>query len=388
MGPTWLGNQFLKELIIKPKLKCKEMQVIIQSRFNYNVSWSKCYKAKCRVVSLIEGRLGDHYAKLWDYGGELLRSNPGQCKGELLTAIRRDANNQVYPIAWAVVDIENKLKWKWLLELITNDLELDGGRGMAVISDQHKGLLKATKEVLPLAQHRQCASHIYMPTSGRTFQCTNCQQKGHNKVYCENPKVIPEPNSKKKMGRHKLDPNLTHWRRGGRGGRGGRGCGRGSRGEMGESINGPQFEVKTEYEVKLMLRLNLSMRLNLMLRLNLSMRLNLMLSDAEIMSTLGINESQLKEFGSINVEEEVNEEVVNVQEKEVNVQEEEINVQEEIQNDEDIQEIAKRNTQERRMRNTQRIRRRKPSKRIIELKLKKQVVSKFGMIESKALNLE
>ena len=66
----------------------------------------------------------------------------GQCKGELLTAIGRDANNQVYPIAWAVDDIENNLNWKWFLELITNDLELDGGRGMAVISDQHKVLHK------------------------------------------------------------------------------------------------------------------------------------------------------------------------------------------------------------------------------------------------------
>nr|KAJ0217206.1 hypothetical protein LSAT_V11C300149480 [Lactuca sativa] len=205
MGPTWLGNQFLKELIRKPNLKCKEMQVIIQSRFHCNVSWSKCYRAKCRAMSLIEGRL----TKVWDYGGELLRSNPGssikitvsqnqdntttfqriyicfkaikegwkvgcrrvigldgsflkgQCKGELLTAIGRDANNQVYPIAWAVVEIENKVKWKWFLELVTYDLELYGGRGIAVISDQHKGLLEATKEVLPLAQHRQCARHIY-----------------------------------------------------------------------------------------------------------------------------------------------------------------------------------------------------------------------------------
>ncbi|CAI9302392.1 unnamed protein product [Lactuca saligna] len=77
MGPTWLGNKFLKELIRKPNLKCKEMQVIIQSRFHCNVSWSKCYRAKCRAMSLIQGRLSDHYAKVWDFGGELLRSNPG-----------------------------------------------------------------------------------------------------------------------------------------------------------------------------------------------------------------------------------------------------------------------------------------------------------------------
>ena len=31
-----------------------------------------------------------------------------EVKGELLTAIERDANNQVCPIAWAVVDVECK----------------------------------------------------------------------------------------------------------------------------------------------------------------------------------------------------------------------------------------------------------------------------------------
>ena len=156
MDATWIARQFLKEMIRKPNMKCKEMQAIIQSKFHCKVSWSKCYRAKCRTISLIDGKLSDHYAKVWDYGHELMRSNPwstiqisvtvnpdntttfhimytcfkaikegwkvgcrrvigldgsflkGQCKGELLTAIGRDANNHVYPIAWAVVEIENK----------------------------------------------------------------------------------------------------------------------------------------------------------------------------------------------------------------------------------------------------------------------------------------
>jgi len=32
----------------------------------------------------------------------------GPMKGELLSAVGRDANNQIYPIAWAVVEYENK----------------------------------------------------------------------------------------------------------------------------------------------------------------------------------------------------------------------------------------------------------------------------------------
>ena len=190
MDPTWIARQFLKEMMKQPNLKCKDMQAIIQSKFHCKVSWSKCYRAKCRALSLIDGRLSDHYAKVWDYGMELQRSNPrstikitveespdqttsifqrmyicfrgikegwkvgcrrvigldgsflkGQCKGELLTAIGRDANNHVYPIAWAVVGIESKENWQWFLSWLSMDLELDGINDLFVISDQHKVLL-------------------------------------------------------------------------------------------------------------------------------------------------------------------------------------------------------------------------------------------------------
>nr|KAJ0194483.1 hypothetical protein LSAT_V11C800430660 [Lactuca sativa] len=77
----------------------------------------------------------------------------GQCKGQLLTAIGRDPNNQIFPIACAVVDIENMCNWKCFLQLLQVDLGMDAGRGMCVILDQHKGLLEATKEVLPYVEH-------------------------------------------------------------------------------------------------------------------------------------------------------------------------------------------------------------------------------------------
>nr|KAJ0191145.1 hypothetical protein LSAT_V11C800430010 [Lactuca sativa] len=74
----------------------------------------------------------------------------GQCKGELLTVIGRDANNHVYPIAWA-----------WFLELLHDDMELQGGLNLCVIFYQHKGLLEAIKVVLPHVEHRKCARHAY-----------------------------------------------------------------------------------------------------------------------------------------------------------------------------------------------------------------------------------
>ncbi|KAJ9547108.1 hypothetical protein OSB04_019651 [Centaurea solstitialis] len=169
-----------------------------------NVSTGQCHRARLRALYQIEGSLVEHYGRVWEYGAELLRSNPGStvkiavdeglneqnyfkgmyvcfkalkdgwkagldgcflksiCRGELLSAIGRDANNQVYPIAWAVVSIENKENWKWFLSLLQSDIEMIDGIGLTLISDQHKGLIEAVKETLPYGEHRQCARHKYV----------------------------------------------------------------------------------------------------------------------------------------------------------------------------------------------------------------------------------
>nr|GFC36997.1 hypothetical protein CTI12_AA204890 [Tanacetum cinerariifolium] len=83
------------------------------------------------------------------------------CRGELLTAMGRDGNNQMFPIAWAVVNIENTDNWEWFLASLCEDLRLNGGDYMTVISYGHKGLIDTVKNLLPYAEHGQCARHIY-----------------------------------------------------------------------------------------------------------------------------------------------------------------------------------------------------------------------------------
>ncbi|GKE54014.1 multidrug resistance-associated protein 5, partial [Tanacetum coccineum] len=61
-------------------------------------------------------------------------------QGEILTAIGRDGNNHIYPIAWAIVNVENKENWSWFLELLGADLDMSTGQD---------------------AEHMQCARHIY-----------------------------------------------------------------------------------------------------------------------------------------------------------------------------------------------------------------------------------
>lgn len=60
----------------------------------------------------------------------------GLVKGELLTAIGRDGNDQMFPVAWAVVEAENVVTWGWFLRLLRQDLGIDDGEGWTIISDR------------------------------------------------------------------------------------------------------------------------------------------------------------------------------------------------------------------------------------------------------------
>jgi len=59
-------------------------------------------------------------------------------KGCLFTAIGHDANNQIYPVAWATVQSENADNWLWFLNQVKQDLNLKDGSDYEVISDRCK----------------------------------------------------------------------------------------------------------------------------------------------------------------------------------------------------------------------------------------------------------
>ncbi|XP_056159542.1 uncharacterized protein LOC130135140 [Syzygium oleosum] len=163
------------------------------------------------MMKKILGRYKEEYGQIWEYAGECRLQNPGSrvyvevverplpnhgtnfdriyicfdackrgfvagcrrvigldgcflkgvCKGELLAAIGRDGNNQMFLIAWAVVKVESKDTWSWFLKNLMADLEITNGGGWAFMSDQQKGLLPALAELMPFAEHRMCARHIY-----------------------------------------------------------------------------------------------------------------------------------------------------------------------------------------------------------------------------------
>ena len=59
----------------------------------------------------------------------------GSFGGQLLCAIGKDANDNMFPIAYAVVEQELKDSWTWFLTCLLKDI---GQKTLTFISDQQK----------------------------------------------------------------------------------------------------------------------------------------------------------------------------------------------------------------------------------------------------------
>ncbi|CAH9057829.1 unnamed protein product [Cuscuta europaea] len=179
----WLVNNFFKSKVGVCEMKLSSMQEMVKNELNCDVSLEQMKKAKSIIKKMEKGDIQEEYKKLEDYKAKILRLNNGNTcilqvkqpspifdrfyvsydackkgfiegcrrligidgafsksdvKGEILTAVGRDGNSQMFPIAWAIVGSETKATWKWFLEILRDNLGIDRGKGWAFVSDQQK----------------------------------------------------------------------------------------------------------------------------------------------------------------------------------------------------------------------------------------------------------
>jgi hypothetical protein len=86
----------------------------------------------------------------------------GKYKCTLMVAVGMIAENQLPPLAFALVKGENNESWSWFIGLVRKEV-LGPGRSICMISDRHHGLLNAAKEPLeghPPLVHMWCSHHF------------------------------------------------------------------------------------------------------------------------------------------------------------------------------------------------------------------------------------
>lgn len=90
----------------------------------------------------------------------------GKYLGILLTATAVDANNSLFPFAFAVVDAENDENWLWFLQILQDIISkhapnhLINPSQLILLSDRQKGLIEAVEKLCLASPHRYCLRHL------------------------------------------------------------------------------------------------------------------------------------------------------------------------------------------------------------------------------------
>ncbi|KAK8672604.1 hypothetical protein V6N13_110969 [Hibiscus sabdariffa] len=178
------------------------------------------------ALEIIEGKHKSQYSRLYDYLAKLRLSNPstttvcklddrvfervyiclqackedfkacrpiicldgchlkGYDQGHILDAVGIDANDCIYPIAYAVVDNENNSSRSWFLELLAEDLGLTNSYHVSFMTDKQKFILEARdKPIITLLEiirtkiMERIAKKKFEADKWTTTLCPKIQQK-------------------------------------------------------------------------------------------------------------------------------------------------------------------------------------------------------------------
>ncbi|CAL2239970.1 unnamed protein product [Prunus armeniaca] len=204
----WLAERYSGQLRLNPNWTAASFVEQVHQDYGYRPSRATVYRARAMAVDIVEGSYSKQYEVLWEYCHELRTRNVGStviiksemegdrprfqriyiclaaCKkgfldgcrpvvcldgchvkgphpGQVLSAMGVDANNGMFPLAYAYVEIESNSTWLWFLELLSGDLNITNSHGYVFMTDKQKGLIDAVNALFPQAEHRHCLKHLY-----------------------------------------------------------------------------------------------------------------------------------------------------------------------------------------------------------------------------------
>ncbi|CAM0947194.1 unnamed protein product [Alopecurus aequalis] len=210
---NWLAHQSEQAMRIDPNTSVDTLIDNAKQKFGVEVPRSKAYRARKKAFDVVIGDQKKQYRRLRDYLQAIIDTNPGSrcivttkeimgdpspnprfhglficlnaskegflngCRPfigldgcfiklstgqQILAATGRDGNNNIFPIAFGVVEKEDTASWLWFLTQLRYCIgEASQFGTYTIMSDRQKGLIKAIGQVFPNSPSRYCLRHIY-----------------------------------------------------------------------------------------------------------------------------------------------------------------------------------------------------------------------------------
>ncbi|KAL2942723.1 Protein FAR1-RELATED SEQUENCE 8, partial [Bienertia sinuspersici] len=220
VSSAWLITHLREDITATPDIPLESLQTLCMNRFRVKVKKSLLYKVRVMTKEKMHGGFAESYGLLPAYAEMIKQTNSnsyalitwkatseddgprfkgcffsfaaqvrgflkgcrpiigfdgahlnGHYKGTLLTAVGIDENNEIFPIAYGIVDNQSIESWSYFFRnlrlLFRGGVEKDD---FTFISDRMMGVEAALHEVFPQATRRICSQHLYM----------NCNTTGYS----------------------------------------------------------------------------------------------------------------------------------------------------------------------------------------------------------------
>ncbi|XP_072963748.1 uncharacterized protein [Typha angustifolia] len=187
---NWICNKIIDWIRLEPNLTIKAICARIKEAHHVQLHYARVWRGRELAFEKLYGNVDRSFQFFPSLYRELEEKNPrsivfvcfkacsdgfiagcrpylgldgchlkGKYLGDLLAATAWDANYGIFPLAFAVVNIETGYTWKWFLDNIREAIgEVEN---LTLMSDRQKGLDAVVVEVFPRAEHRVCFKHFY-----------------------------------------------------------------------------------------------------------------------------------------------------------------------------------------------------------------------------------
>lgn len=202
----WVARSVEARIRDNPQYKPKEILQDIRDQHGVAVSYMQAWRGKERSMAALHGTFEEGYGLLPGYCEQLRKTNPGSiaavfatgdncfqrlfisyrssiygflnaCRplleldrahlkgkylGTLLCAAAIDADDALFPLAIAVVDVESDENWMWFMSELRKLLGVntDSMPRLTILSERQRGMVEAVETHFPSAFHGFCLRYV------------------------------------------------------------------------------------------------------------------------------------------------------------------------------------------------------------------------------------
>ncbi|XP_042467183.1 uncharacterized protein LOC122050334 [Zingiber officinale] len=161
---AWVSNIVMDRLRGEPSYRPCMMLKDIHRDYGVELNYNKVWKGKELAMHDIHGVEEGAYDRLrWPLvflDGTHIKN---KYKGCILVAVAKDANDDLFTLAYLVVDAENDDNWGWFCFQLKSALlshRFIGFHEFTFFYDRHPGIIKAIQLVFPVSHHAYCLRHL------------------------------------------------------------------------------------------------------------------------------------------------------------------------------------------------------------------------------------